>query len=113
MNIFNNCIIRWKLFKLEIAWSLQRYLDFILFLVIIVTLILDIVNLCHYIVDHMAIFNSGDSGLYMSSSTGTGTGSGTGSGTGTGTGSNLHGNSEIPNGPTGPGGNPGGLPGGY
>jgi hypothetical protein len=83
---------------------LQKYLDVLLFIAFIITFILDIVNLCQTIVDHMSILNAVDSGLHMST--------GTGGGTGAGSGTNLQGNSGIPNGPNGSDGNPGGLPGG-
>jgi hypothetical protein len=91
-------------FKFQLAVALKRYLDVLLFLVIIISLILDLVYFCQSVVDHMTSFNYGDCALQMSSSTGTGTG--------TGGGSNLQGNSGFQNGSGGNGGNPGGLPGG-
>jgi len=106
MNTFyTKWVIRWNIFKHEQSRVLLCYFDVALFLLIIMHMILDLTNFCQSIVDHMTMFQYGDSNLYMSGNPGTGNVAGTSGGAG----SNLQGNSGIPN---GSGGNPGGLPGG-
>jgi hypothetical protein len=81
---------------------LGAYLDYILFCAVIFVLILDLLNFCHLVVDHMSVLthSSGDSILQMSSSN---------------PGSGLPGNQGFPGNSVNPnnmGGSPGGFPGG-
>jgi hypothetical protein len=78
---FKNFSIKWNIYIFELFLLLQKYLTVFLFLAVAITFILDIVNLCQSIVDHMSFFNVGDSSLYMSSGTGAGSGAGTSAGT--------------------------------
>jgi len=77
LNNFNNYIVKFNLFRQELVWGIMRYLDSILFLIVIIKINLDLVNFCHSVVDHMSVFNycTGDHLLQMSSNN-SGTGSG-------------------------------------
>ena len=88
--LFTNFSIKWDIFKFELPLVLQKYLNVLLFIAVSITLILDIVNLCQHLADHLSILTVGDSSLLMSS------GTGSGAGTGAGTGTNLPGNSGNP-----------------
>jgi hypothetical protein len=92
-------MIKFNFFKLKLILLViqyKYYLDRILFFCVIINVILDLINFCSSIVEHMSVFQfcNEDALMKMSSNS---------------TGSNLPGGSGIPN---SSGGSPGGLPGG-